>query len=173
MAISGPNLKVLVGGRTLNLEGTTTWSGNTGNNNNAIRFWNGATINNNGTFNDSNAFNSFIEHNVGGPHNFNNVGTYNKTENTVTSFDLGVNFNNTAAGKVNVNAGTITVANAFDNQGTITVATGATFATTATNADLQNHGVLQGTGTYDPGPAGRRSISARSSPGRPRPSVSC
>ena len=37
----------------VNLNGTTTWSGNTANNNNAIRFWNGATINNNGTFNDS------------------------------------------------------------------------------------------------------------------------
>lgn len=152
VAISGPNLKVLVGGRTLNLEATTTWSGNTANNNNAIRFWNGATINNNGTFNDSNAFNSSIEHNVGGPHNFNNVGTYNKTENTVTTFDLGVNFNNT--GDVNVNAGLITVANAVDNLGTITTATGTTFGSTSTGANLQNHGVLQGTGTYDPG-AGR------------------
>ena len=148
VAISGSNLKVLVGGRTLNLEGTTTWSGNTANNNNAIRFWNGATINNNGTFNDSNAFNSFIEHNVGGPHNFNNIGTYNKTENTITTFDLGVNFNNT--GDVNVNAGTITVANAFDNLGTISTATGTRFASTSGGSNLQNHGILQGTGTYDP-----------------------
>ncbi len=147
VAISGPNLKVLVGGRTLNLESTTTWSGNTANNNNAIRFWNGATINNNGTFNDSNAFNSFIEHNVGGPHNFNNIGTYNKTENTITTFDLGVNFNNT--GDVNVNAGTITVANAVDNLGTISTATGTRFASTSGGSDLQNHGILQGTGTYD------------------------
>lgn len=147
VAISGPNLKVLVGGRTLNLEGTTTWSGNTANNNNAIRFWNGATVNNNGTFNDSNTFNSFIEHNVGGPHNFNNIGTYNKTENTITTFDLGVNFNNT--GNVNVNAGTITVANAIDNLGTISTATGTTFASTSSGANLQNHGILQGTGTYD------------------------
>ena len=147
VAISGANLKVLVGGRTLNLEGTTTWSGNTGNNNNAIRFWNGATINNNGTFNDSNAFDSFIEHNVGGPHNFNNIGTYNKTGNTVTTVDLGVNFNNT--GEVNVNAGTITVANAFDNQGTISTATGTRFASTSSGSNLQNHGILQGTGTYD------------------------
>ena len=147
VAISGPNLKVLVGGRTLNLESTTTWSGNTANNNNAIRFWNGATINNNGTFNDSNAFNSFIEHNVGGPHNFNNIGTYNKTENTITTFDLGVNFNNT--GNVNVNAGTISVANAVDNLGTISTATGTTFASTSGGANLQNHGTLQGTGTYD------------------------
>ena len=59
-------------------DGTTTWTGNTGANNNAIRFWNGATVNNNGTFNDANTFASFIEHSVGGPHNFNNIGTYNK-----------------------------------------------------------------------------------------------
>ena len=151
VTISGPNLKTLVGGRTLNLEGTTTWSGNTAADNNTIRFWNGATINNNGTFNDANAFDSFVEHNVGGPHNFNNNGTYNKQTNTVTDFDLFVNFNNTAAGAVNVNAGTLRIANAVDNLGTITTATGATFASTSTGANLQNHGILQGTGTYDPG----------------------
>lgn len=149
VAISGPGLKVLVGGRTLNLDGTTTWSGNLTDNGNAIRFWNGATINNNGTFNDANAFNSFFEHNVGGPHNFNNVGTYNKQSNTVTNFETFVGFNNT--GTVNVNAGTLRVGNAVDNLGTITTATGATFASSSTGANLQNHGVLQGTGTYDPG----------------------
>ncbi len=151
VTISGPNLKTLVGGRTLNLEGTTTWSGNTAADNNTIRFWNGATINNNGTFNDANDFDSFVEHNVGGPHNFNNNDTYNKQTNTVTDFDLFVNFNNTATGAVNVNAGTLRIANAVDNLGTITTATGATFASTSTGANLLNHGVLQGTGTYDPG----------------------
>src|SRR4029079_17719157 len=59
LTISGPNTKVLVGGGTINLEKTTTWAGNTGDNNNAIRFWNGATINNKGTFNDANNFASF------------------------------------------------------------------------------------------------------------------
>jgi hypothetical protein len=151
VTISGANLKTLVGGRTLNLQGTTTWSGNTGVDNNTIRFWNGATINNNGTFNDANAFDSFVEHNVGGPHNFNNIGTYNKQTSAVTDFDQFVNFNNT--GQVNVNAGTLRIANAVDNQGTITTATGATFASTSGGANLQNHGVLQGTGTYDPGVA--------------------
>lgn len=154
VTISGPNLKTMVGGRTVNLEKTTTWTGNTSNNNNAIRFWNGATLNNNGTFNDANAFDSFIEHNVGGPHNFNNNGVYNKQSDTITTVDLGVNFNNTASGELNVNAGTMRVTNAFDNLGTITTATGATFATLSTSTNLVNHGVLQGTGTYDPG-AGR------------------
>lgn len=147
VAISGSGLKVLSGGRTLDLQATTTWSGNTGNNNNAIRFWNGATINNHGTFNDNNDFDSFIEHNVGGPHNFNNIGTYNKNVDTVTTVDLGVTFNN--AGALNVNAGTFRTYNAQDNQGTITTAAAATFATMV-NADFQNHGILQGNGTYDP-----------------------
>ncbi|MBL8199883.1 MAG: hypothetical protein JNK40_02835 [Chromatiales bacterium] len=165
VTISGNGLKTIVGGRTVNLNQTTNWTGNTVNDNNAIRFWNGATLNNYGTFNDANAFNSFIEHNVGGPHNFNNIGTYNKQSNTITTVDLGVNFNNT--GNLNINAGTMRVANAFDNQGTITVATGATFATTATNVDMQNHGVLQGTGTYDPA-AGRAVInSGQVQPGTP------
>ncbi len=165
VTISGNGLKTIAGGRTINLNQTTDWSGNTGNNSNAIRFWNGATVNNYGTFNDANAFDSFIEHNVGSPHNFNNIGTYNKLSNTLTTVDLGVNFNNT--GNLNINAGTMRVANAFDNGGTVTVATGATFATTATNLDMQNHGVLQGTGTYDPA-AGRAVINqGQVQPGTP------
>lgn len=126
------------------LEGTTTWNGNTANNNNAIRFWNGATPNNNGTFNDVNAFNSFIEHNVGGPHNFNNIGTYNKQPNTITTVDLGVTYNN--SGTTNVNAGTMRLASAFTNQGTVSVASGATFH--VANSTFSNLGTLQGNGTY-------------------------
>ncbi len=156
VTISGAATKSMVGGRTVNLQGTTTWTGNTANNNNAIRFWNGATVNNNGTFNDDNAFNSFIEHNVGGPHNFNNIGTYNKNANTTTDVDLFVNFNNT--GSVNVNAGRMHVNNATDNLGTITTAAGATFGTGG-GANLQNHGILQGHGTYDPG-SGRTVLNA-------------
>ncbi|HQR72047.1 MAG TPA: hypothetical protein PLE54_15690, partial [Burkholderiaceae bacterium] len=126
VAISGPNLKVIVGGRTVNLNATTTWSGNTADNNNAIRFWNGATINNNGTFNDTNAFASFIEHNVGGPHNFNNIGTYNKQSNTITTVDLGVVFNN--SGTLNLNSGTMRfVSGTQGPTGTVNVASGATF----------------------------------------------
>ncbi len=126
VAISGPNLKTIVGGRTVNLNATTTWSGNTADNNNAIRFWNGATINNNGTFNDANAFASFIEHNVGGPHNFNNNGTYNKQSSTITTVDLGVVFNN--SGTLNLNAGTMRfVSGTQGPTGTVQVASGATF----------------------------------------------
>jgi hypothetical protein len=126
VAITGANTKVVVGGRVVNLNGTTTWSGNTADNNNAIQFWNGGTINNNATFNDANAFASFIEHNVGGPHNFNNNGVYNKTSNTVTTVDLGVVFNN--SGTLNVNAGTMRFFSGTQGPtGTINVAAGATY----------------------------------------------
>jgi hypothetical protein len=125
VSITGPNLKALLV-RTLNLGATTTWSGNTADNNNAIRFWDGATINNNGTFNDTNQFASFIEHNVGGPHNFNNNGTYNKKANTLTTVDLGVVFNN--AGTLNIDAGTMRFFSGTKGPtGTVKVASGATF----------------------------------------------
>ena len=145
VAISGPNLKVLVGGRTLNLNATTTWSGNTADNNNAIRFWNGATLNNNGTFNDANPFASFIEHNVGGPHIFNNAGTYNKQSGTVTTVDFGVVFDN--PGTLNLNAGTMRfVSGTQGPAGTVNVASGATFqhdaASTVGNLITAGHLVL-------------------------------
>jgi len=149
--ISGANVKTLHGGRVLNLEGTTTWSGN-----GAIRFWNGGTLNNNGTFNDENTANSAFARFVGGPHAINNVGTYNKQGSTVTTVDAFIAFNNT--GEVNVNAGTLRLSTAFDNEGTITTADGATFAGLHAS-DLQNHGILQGTGTYDPA-AGRAVVNA-------------
>ncbi len=145
LGISGAATKTIVGGRTVNLQGTTTWSGNTGDNNNAIRFWNGATVNNNGTFNDANAFASFIEHNVGGPHHFNNVGTYNKQSNTVTTVDIGVAFNN--SGTTNVNAGTLLLAGGTSS-GTFNIANGAKLefrngASTLDNATTGGAGVLQ------------------------------
>ena len=143
VAISGPGLKTMVNGRTLNLNATTTWSGNTAANNNTIRFWNGATLNNNGVFVDANAFDSFVEHNVGGPHHFNNAGTYNKTGNATTLFDLGVTLNNT--GTVNVDAGTIQVSSAMTNEGLISIAAGAVFR--GNNATFVNAGLIAGNGT--------------------------
>ena len=87
---------------------------------------NGATINNNGTFNDANAFASFIEHNTGGPHNFNNIGTYNKQSNTITTVDLGVVFNN--SGTLNLDAGTMRFFSSTQGPtGTVNVASGATY----------------------------------------------
>ena len=143
LAITGANTKTLSVGRVINLNGTTTWSGNTAHNNNAIDFVNGATINNNGTFNDANSFNSFIAHNRGGPHSFNNTGIFNKQSNTTTLIENFVVFNNT--GTVNVNAGTLQVTSALTNQGLVNIAAGATFL--ASNAAFANAGTLAGEGT--------------------------
>jgi hypothetical protein len=143
VTISGPNVKTIVGGGTVNLQGTTTWTGNTGANNNAIRFWNGATINNQGTFNDDNPFASFIEHSVGGPHNFNNIGTYNKRANTITTVDFGVAFNN--SGVVNVNAGTFRPTGGTST-GTFNIAAGAVLDFRNGN-NVLNGATTQGAGT--------------------------
>jgi len=85
--ITGAATKQLSGNRIVNLAGTTTWGGNTANNNNVLQFA-GATLNNTGTFNDQNGFASFID-SAGGTNAFNNVGTYNKQSNTVTSVPIG------------------------------------------------------------------------------------
>jgi hypothetical protein len=145
VTISGANTKTIVGGRVVNLEATTTWSGNTGNNNNAIRFWNGATVNNHGTFNDNNPFDSFIEHNVGGPHNFNNIGTYNKLANTVTTVDGGVAFNN--AGTVNLNAGIFRPSGGGTSTGVFNIGAGATLDFVDGTSTL-DHATTQGAGTF-------------------------
>jgi len=143
LTVSGVNTKVLVGGGTINLQGTTTWTGNTGANNNAIQFHNGGTINNTGTFNDNNTFASFIEHNTGGPHNFNNVGTYNKNANTITTVDLGVAFNN--SGTVNVNAGTFRPSGGTST-GTFNIAAGAVL-NFQDGTNTLNGATTQGAGT--------------------------
>src|SRR2546428_9548854 len=100
------------GNRVMNLPGTTTWSGNTGVNNNQILFG-GGTINNTGTWNDTNAFDSFFN-NFSGTNAFNNSGTYNKQSNTLTTIPMA--FTNTAT--VNVNAGTLRLAGNDTDTGT-------------------------------------------------------
>jgi hypothetical protein len=145
VTISGANTKVISGGRVVNLEATTTWTGNTAANNNAIQFASGGTINNHGTFNDSNAFASFLEHNVGGPHNFNNIGTYNKTANTVTTVDNGLAFNNT--GVVNLNAGIFRPSGGGTSTGVFNIAAGATLEF-VDGASTLNNVTTQGAGTF-------------------------
>ena len=144
VSIAGPNVKTIFSGRIVNFNGTVDWSGNTANNNNAIRFSGTSTLNSNGVFNDANTFDSFIEHSVVGPNNFNNVGTYNKQSDTVTTVDLGMVYHNT--GTTNVDAGTMRIAAGFTNQGKISVAADAVFHVAA--ATFGNQGTLQGNGTY-------------------------
>ncbi len=140
LAISGAGNKGLSGGRVLNATDTTTWSGNTAANNNAIIFSGSGTINNTGTWNDANTFASYMQ-DFTGTNAFNNAGTFNKQANTTTT--VGVTLNNT--GTVNVNAGTMTVTSALTNRGVIQVAAGATFL--GSNATFVNAGALTGNGT--------------------------
>ena len=139
LGITGANVKS-IGGRTVNA-GDTTWSGNTGNNNNAINISGAGIFNSTGTFTDGNLFDSSINRGNGGG-TFNNQGVFNKQSNTTTA--IGVAFNNT--GTVNVNAGTMRVASGLTNQGVLSVAAGAIFS--VANPTFINAGTLQGNGTY-------------------------
>ncbi|MCO5124544.1 MAG: hypothetical protein M9915_12470 [Rhizobacter sp.] len=96
MTISGANDKNLSGGRVLNTEGTTAWSGSTATNNNRIRFT-GATINNSGTWNDSN---TSMPTPTTTRARTRSTGTYNKQGNTTTT--MGVVYSTPAT---NVEAG--------------------------------------------------------------------
>ncbi len=148
VSIAGNATKTLWLGRTVALHGTTTWSGNAAAGGNTIRFWNGGTLHNVGTFDDANAFDATMRQFTGGPHAFDNAGTYNKSTDTVTTVELGVAFNNT--GKVDVQAGTLQVRSATTNGGMVRVAAGAVYAG-AVHPDSRlafvNEGVLTGGGT--------------------------
>jgi hypothetical protein len=100
LAIAGTATKLILDGRVISLNATTTWGGNTAVNNN--RIWFGAgTINNNGTFIDANGFSTWMENYYSGTMVFNNAGTYRKTTATTSTLDL--QFNNT--GTVDLQAG--------------------------------------------------------------------
>lgn len=138
LAISGDNSKAISGTRIIDLNGTTTWGGNTGNLGNGLFFGNG-TINNVGTFNVTNAFNSVMD--TLGVTAFNNTGTYNKQGNATTTIEVG--FNNTST--VNVDAGILRVTSGLANHGLINVAANAVFH--GNNANFANDGIIQGNGT--------------------------
>ena len=143
LSLTGAGNKLLSGGRTVELNGTTTWGGNTAANNNALQFA-GATLNNDGTFNDQNAFASFIDH-VSGTNAFNNIGTYNKQANTVTSVEAV--YNNT--GTTNVNAGTMLFqgTSTTSSTGVFNIAAGATLEFRNGSHTL-DHPTIQGAGTF-------------------------
>ena len=143
LSITGSPDKELLNGWVVSVN-DTTWGNNTAPNSNAILLGGGTTIGNNGTWNDTNAFDSSIA--SGG--SFHNLGTYNKQGNAVTTIGNGVSYQNT--GTTNVDAGTMRIANSFENRGVIAVDTGATFQvsgdddTTFSNAEA---GTIQGGGT--------------------------
>ena len=132
LAISGANTKILSGGRDINA-GNTTWSGNTGANNNDIAISHASAFNNTGTFTDANAFDSAINAGGGGGI-FNNNGTFNKQSNTTTS--IGVAFNN--SGTVNVDAGTMLMHGGGTDSGLFNIADGAKLEFRNGNHTLNN-----------------------------------
>ena len=114
LSITGAGAK---GIGVLNLNaGNTTWSGNTGNDNNVLTLSGAGVFNSAGTFTDANTFNSTIS---GGT--FNNSGTFNKQSNTTTS--ISTVFNNT--GTVNVNAGSMLMGGGGTSSGAFNIAAGA------------------------------------------------
>jgi hypothetical protein len=124
LAISGDTTKFIFDGRVINLLGTTTWSGNTANANNRLRFGVGI-INNSGTFIDANAFNSFAENYYGGALVFNNSGIYRKTQNTSSTVEW--QFNTT--GTVDVQSGVLGfIANSTSDKGQYQIAKDAELA---------------------------------------------
>jgi autotransporter-associated beta strand protein len=70
------------------------------------------------------------------------VGATDGSDKTVISGTL----NNTTTGTINVQQGTLEVSSAFNNEGTINVATGAVFY--GSNRTFTNAGTLQGDGTF-------------------------
>jgi hypothetical protein len=149
LAISGDTTKLIFDGRVINLLGTTTWSGNTANANNRLRFGVG-TINNSGTFVDANAFNSFAENYYNGALVFNNSGIYRKTQNTTSTFEWLLN--NT--GTLDIQAGTLDLAASSTQASKVLLANSARLlfrAGTHTTAGLSitGAGIVEVSGTYD------------------------
>jgi hypothetical protein len=150
LTISSTNQKSL-NGRSLVNNGTTIlntdiYYGFYSTNDGFLALSNGAGIVNNGTWLDQTSSYQRIENTGGGATtSFNNNGVY--TKNNISNSYIDVAFNNNGTGILNVNAGTLNLVNGgLTNQGTITVASGATLA--VQTPTFNNQGTLQGNGTY-------------------------
>jgi hypothetical protein len=114
--------------RTIVFAGTTTWTNAAGGNGGRLRTGSGATLSNTGTFQDQLDVTSpqgAITNELGGSaSSFVNSGTYAKTGAATT--EIGIAFNNTAAGKVTVSAGRLLLDGGGTSSGTFDVASGAT-----------------------------------------------
>jgi len=135
LAITGPSGKSA--GGTVNANATTTWSGNTASNNNTIAGF--GTLNNTGTFKDQNGFNSNL-----GPNIFNNSGTFQKINNTLTT--VSSVFNN--SGAVDIQAGTLQMNSNGTHTGSFHIASGANlnirgFSTTLDNVAFTGPGQVE------------------------------
>lgn len=126
-------------GQTLEILGTVTQTG-TG----SLNTGGGARVLNLGSWVDAANGNVGLGNFGGGANSrFDNVGSFTKTSTFVTDIGNGLVLNNT--GRIDVQAGTLRLSQAFDNQGVIEIAAGAELASTA--ASFANAGTLAGDGT--------------------------
>ncbi len=139
LTITGASGRGLIGGHTLELAGPTTQTG-TG----SINTGGGARIVNLGTWTEAANGNAFIGNFSGGAASrFDNAGRFAKTSAFVTDLGNGLVLDNT--GRIDVQAGTLRLSEAFNNQGVIDIAAGAELASTVTA--FANAGTLGGDGT--------------------------
>ena len=139
VTLSGSNGRGLTGGHTLELAGSTTQTG-TG----SLNTGGGARLVNLGSWIEAANGNVGLGNFAGGAlSRFDNVGSFTKTSAFVTDIGNGLVLNNT--GSIKVNAGTLRISQAFNNQGQLNVATGAELASTV--VDFANAGTLAGDGT--------------------------
>jgi hypothetical protein len=125
-------------GQTLEILGTVTQTG-TG----SLNTGGGARVLNLGSWVDAANGNVGLGNFGGGANSrFDNVGSFTKTSAFVTDIGNGLVLSNT--GRIDVQAGTLRLSQAFNNQGVIEIAAGAELASTA--AGFANAGTLAGDG---------------------------
>jgi len=139
VTLSGSNGRGLTGGHTLELAGSTTQTG-TG----SLNTGGGARVLNLGSWIEAANGNVSLGNFAGGAlSRFDNVGSFTKTSAFITDIGNGLVLNNT--GDIKVNAGTLRISQAFNNQGQLNVAAGAEVASAV--VDFANAGTLAGDGT--------------------------
>lgn len=139
VALRGTAGRQLRNGQTLELAGTTTQV-DAG----TLQTANGARLVNLGNWVDAANGNVHLGNFGGGASSrFDNIGRFTKTSAFVTDIGNGLVLNNT--GTMDIQAGTLRISQAFNNQGQLNVAAGAELASTV--VDFANAGTLAGDGT--------------------------
>ncbi|WIV97611.1 beta strand repeat-containing protein [Kinneretia aquatilis] len=139
VTLSGSNGRSLTGGHTLELTGSTAQTGS-----GSLNTGGGARLVNLGSWVEAANGNVSLGNFAGGAlSRFDNVGSFIKTSAFVTDIGNGLVLNNT--GTIKVNAGTLRISQAFNNQGQLNVAAGAEVASAV--VDFANAGTLAGDGT--------------------------
>lgn len=138
LALRGGASRQLRNGQTLELAGTTTQIDASN-----LLMANGARLVNRGHWVDAANGNVFLGTNFGDTNRFDNIGQFTKTSVFVTTIGNGLVFNNT--GTLDLQAGTLSFSESFNNQGLLRLAAGAELASSVAN--LANAGTLAGDGT--------------------------